>query len=315
MSLQCVIDYILENKIFIFIFFILFFVQCIMKFMKGKMNSSTYQNLLDRIRSWWIIIISLFVALSDRRIFFIYLSFIMFLGLKEYFSIIDIRTEDRKLVFLMYLTIPFQTYFIYIKWYEVFVIFIPVYVFFLLSAMITLEQKTQGILKAGGTMFWGMMINVYSIGYIAYLYNLYPSSENTSIIGRNLVVYVLLLTESNDVFQYIWGKTFGKRKIIPAISPNKTWAGFIGGVISTGILSLIISPILFKNNFLISFLLGMGIAVLGFIGDIFISGIKRDLNLKDTSQLIPGHGGILDRMDSLIFVSPLFFHLIYYLYY
>ncbi len=315
MSLQYIIDYFLENKIFIFIFFILCFAQCLVRFIKRKIKSSTYQNLSDRIRSWWIIVISLFIALSDRRLFLIYLSFIMFLGLKEYFSIIDIRPTDRKLVFLMYLTIPFQTYFIYIKWYEVFVIFIPVYVFFFLSAVITLEQKTQGILKAGGTMFWGMMINVYSIGYIGYLYNLYPTSENTSIIGRNLVVYILFLTESNDVFQYIWGKALGKRKIIPMISPNKTWAGFIGGAVSTGILSFIISPILFKNNFLISFIFGTGIAVLGFIGDIFISGIKRDLNLKDTSQLIPGHGGILDRMDSLIFVSPLFFHLIYYLYY
>lgn len=313
--LEKISNYIISNEIFIGIFIVLIIAQVIIQVSKNNFSQSTYKNLKARIKSWWIIIISLFIALYSKNIFIIYMGFIMFLGLKEYFSIIEIRPEDRKLVFLMYLTIPIQQYLIYIQWYDLFVIFVPVYVFFILSAIITLEQKTEGILKAGGTMFWGIMITVYSMGYISYCYTLFYNSETINFIGRNLVTFVLVLTEGNDVFQYIWGKKFGKKKIIPLISPNKTWAGFIGGVISTSILAYFLAILLFDKASVFSALIGVGIAILGFLGDIFVSGIKRDLNLKDTSQLIPGHGGILDRMDSLIFVSPLFFHTIYYFFY
>ncbi len=313
--LNNILNYIISNKIFIGIFIVLIIAQTVVQVSKNKFSSSTYKNLKARIKSWWVIILSLFIALYSKNFFIAYMGFIMFLGLKEYFSIIEIRAEDRKLVFLMYLTIPIQQYLIYIQWYDLFVIFVPVYVFFILSAIITLEQKTDGILKAGGTMFWGIMITVYSMGYISYCYTLYYNSEFINFIGRNLVTFVLVLTEGNDVFQYIWGKKFGKRKIIPLISPNKTWAGFVGGVISTSILAYLLAILLFDKISIFSALMGAGIAILGFLGDIFVSGIKRDLNLKDTSQLIPGHGGILDRMDSLIFVSPLFFHTIYYFFY
>ena len=101
----------------------------------------------------------------------------------------------------------------------------------------------------------------------------------------------------------------GKEKILPEISPNKTWIGFIGGVITTGALAYFISNLTPLQD-VHAFLIGLAIGVMGFFGDLILSAIKRDLNLKDTSNLIPGHGGVMDRLDSIIFTAPLYYYLL-----
>jgi phosphatidate cytidylyltransferase len=124
------------------------------------------------------------------------------------------------------------------------------------------------------------------------------------------------MTQFNDVLQYVWGKLIGKRPIIPKVSPNKTWEGFLGGVVSTTfIATFVTAPLLTPLSFYYGLIAGLIISVSGFIGDVVISSVKRDLEIKDSGYLIPGHGGILDRFDSLIFTAPLFFHYIYYVSY
>lgn len=237
----------------------------------------------------------------------------MFLGLKEYFSLIELRKSDRSLIFFLYLAIPIQMYLVDIEWYDLFIIFVPVYLFFLVAIVLTLQQKVEGILKTSGMIFWGVMICIYGLSHIAYLYNFNLVEEQA--IGRECILFLLILTEGNDIFQYIWGKSCGKKKIIPVVSPNKTWAGFLGGVFSTLCLSILLGKFFFSFPILYLCFFGLEISIFGFLGDVAISAIKRDLGVKDTSHLIPGHGGILDRIDSLIFVAPLFFHTLYYLYY
>ncbi|CAL7901600.1 phosphatidate cytidylyltransferase [Fusobacterium necrophorum] len=311
--MKLVMQYILENPIFIALFSLIFLAKLFVTVRKHSFSPETYQNLKDRIHSWFYIVLSLFIALSQRNVFFIYFGFVMFLGLKEYFSLIELRKSDRYLIFFLYLTIPFEMYLIDIQWYDLFIIFVPVYVFFLVAIVLTLQQKVEGILKTSATIFWGVMICVYGLGHISYLYNF--SIPQVDAVGRELILYVLLLTEGNDIFQYIWGKSLGKRKIIPLVSPNKTWEGFLGGVFSTIFLAIMLGIHFFNFPIHYLFLFGLEISIFGFLGDVSISAVKRDLGIKDTSHLIPGHGGILDRLDSLIFVSLLFFHTIYYLYY
>ncbi|MGH6960172.1 MAG: phosphatidate cytidylyltransferase, partial [Dongiaceae bacterium] len=125
----------------------------------------------------------------------------------------------------------------------------------------------------------------------------------------------LILTEANDVAQYVWGKTLGRHKVIPRVSPGKTWAGVIGGVATTTLLSLLLAPRLTPLDHLHALAAGLLIGVAGFVGDISISAIKRDLAIKDSGTLIPGHGGVLDRLDSLTYTAPLFFHFIRYFYF
>ena len=118
----------------------------------------------------------------------------------------------------------------------------------------------------------------------------------------------------NDIMQFIWGKLLGRHKILPKVSPNKTWEGFLGGVISTTVIGYFLgflTPLSAPNVILVSALL----AIAGFSGDVVISAIKRDKGIKDMGNSIPGHGGVFDRIDSLSYTAPVFFHLVYYIAY
>ena len=125
--------------------------------------------------------------------------------------------------------------------------------------------------------------------------------------GLSAVIFLVVVTELNDVFQYLMGKFFGKHKITPHISPNKTLEGFLGGVCLTVLLSNILGFFLLKTDFFTNTVLGLLLGISGFFGDVFMSYLKRKAAVKDTGTLLPGHGGLLDRMDSLIFNAPLFF--------
>ena len=160
------------------------------------------------------------------------------------------------------------------------------------------------------------MTTVFAISHIAYL-NVLEHDRNT---GALMVIFLVALTECNDIAQYIWGKNFGKRKIIPKVSPNKTVEGLSGGIGTSIILSIVLAPMLTPisfsgTGFLHSIAIGVLIGVFGFIGDVVMSAVKRDIGIKDTGTLLPGHGGILDRLDSLIFTAPVFFHFMAYFYY
>lgn len=133
--------------------------------------------------------------------------------------------------------------------------------------------------------------------------------------GVKLVLLLVITTECNDIFQYLTGKMFGKRKIAPHISPNKTVEGFLGGLLLTPVLTNLLGFFLLPGRSIVFYtLLGLGIAFVGFCGDLFISRVKRRAGVKDTGRLIPGHGGLLDRVDSLIFSAPLFYWFIRFMY-
>lgn len=272
----------------------------------------TNHELDQRTQSWWIMTIIFIIALVlGRKVSLIFMGFISFLALKEYFSIIPTRRVDRRVLFWAYVSIIFQYYWIGINWYEMFVIFIPVYAFLFLPFRLELTSETKGFLKSIGTVQWGLMLLVFNLSHMAYLLIL-PEEHQSYYAGPGLLFYFVFLTQFNDVMQYVWGRCFGHSKIIPKISPNKTVAGFVGGVISTTIASMILYQYLTLLTFYYAIMAGVIISCSGFVGDITISAIKRDLRIKDTSQAIPGHGGILDRVDSLTYAAPLFFHFVRY---
>lgn len=274
-----------------------------------------YTELGLRIRTWWIMIVALFfVMLLSRRAVIIFLAFVSYLALKEFFSIVPIRRVDRRVVFWAYITIPFQYYWVGIGWYGMFIIFIPVYAFLFLPIRMILLGETAGFIRTAGTLHWGTMLAVFSLSHMAYLVAL-PVANNPIGGSIGLVLCLLFLTQFNDVSQYVWGKTLGRRKITPRISPKKTWAGFLGGVATTTLLGGFIPPLLTPLSWSEGAVAGLLIGISGFFGDLTMSAIKRDLGIKDTGTLLPGHGGILDRVDSLTFTAPLFFHYLYYLHY
>ena len=274
-----------------------------------------YRELRQRIRTWWWIV-AVFTAaiLFNKAISMLVFGFVSFLAFKEYLSLIPTRRADHRVLFWAYLAIPVQYYWVWIGWYGTFIIFIPVYMLLLLPMRMVLIGETQGFLRAAGTLHWGLMITVFSLSHMAYLLVL-PAQKNPVGGAVGLLIYLVFLTEINDVSQYLWGKTLGRRKIIPRVSPGKTMAGFLGGIATTAVLAVLLAPYLTPLNLLEAFSAGMIIGLAGFIGDVTISALKRDLGVKDSGSILPGHGGILDRLDSLTYTAPLFFHYVYFLHY
>ncbi|MFH2137248.1 MAG: phosphatidate cytidylyltransferase [Candidatus Omnitrophota bacterium] len=281
-----------------------------------KLNpKKDYTELSKRIQSWWIMvaIFSLAMILS-RRISILFFGFLSFMALKEYLSMIPTRRADHRVLFWAYLAIPIQYYWVYSGWYGMFLIFIPLYMFLFLPLRMVLIGKTEGFLNAAGTLHWGLMTTIYSISHVSFLLVM-PQISGLVAGNGGWVLYLVFLTQFNDVAQYITGKMFGAHKIIPKVSPNKTYEGFIGGVIVTCVLAFFIAPILTPLSAVHSVMTGLIISVAGFIGDVSISALKRDMGVKDSGTMLPGHGGILDRIDSLTYTAPLFFHFVRYFYY
>lgn len=277
-----------------------------------------FSELVTRTKSWWMMIGIFSIAmLTTRTVSVLFFALISFLALKEYFSMIPTRRVDRRVLFWAYLAIPLHYYWIYAGWYGMFIIFIPVYMFLFLPVRMLLNQQTEGFLRAVGTLNWGLMISVFTLSHAAYLLMLpaLPGHAHTGA-GAGLVLALVFLTQFNDVAQYCWGKCLGgKHKVVPAVSPGKSWEGLLGGMVSTTLAAMAIGPLLTPFSIGHAAAAGLLISIAGFFGDLTISAVKRDLGIKDTGALIPGHGGILDRVDSLTFTAPLFFHFTHYLYY
>jgi phosphatidate cytidylyltransferase len=296
-----------------------------------KNREKSYAEVRSRIRTWVILVGMIGQALvMDKMFSLAFFALISFLSLKEYLSLIPTRRVDRRVLFWAYLSIPLQYFWAYRQWYGMFIVFIPVYMFLLVPFRILMTRQkpfephegeaedthaiTKGFLRAVGTVHWGMMLLVFCLSHIGYLLVL-PPVDAKPAGGPGLVLMLLLMTELNDVAQYVWGKSFGKHKVVPEVSPNKTVEGLLGGILTTTVLCVMLAPILSPFSFVHSLILGPVISMAGFFGDITVSALKRDLGIKDTGSILPGHGGVLDRVDSLTYTAPLFFHFVHYFYY
>lgn len=272
------------------------------------------ENMWVRLKSFFFIVLFFTLAFCFNKIVaFLFLALISYLCFKEFLSLIPTRRTDRNVLLWAYLSIPISYYIIYINWVALFYLWIPLYMFILISVRMVMASNVEGFLKNLAVIQYGLMTTVYALGYLGLL-AIVPMEYNPQGGQIGLLFFILVFTVSNDFIQMFSGKMFGKHKIIPKVSPNKTWEGLIGGVIGSTILSVIMGVMLtpFSINQLI--FAGIVLSIFGFFGDVTMSAIKRDLGVKDTSTLIPGHGGILDRLDSLLFTAPLFFHYFAYTY-
>ena len=308
----------IENKdlltVVIVIFSILVFASLLF-FVIGKLKpQATLDELKARTKSWWIMAaLVLGATLINSTISYIDIALLSFVAFRELYSVLGFRDSDRRAIFWAYVSIPIQYYLAYIEWYGAFIIFIPIVMFLFLPLRMVLKGNTVGIIKSMSSLQWILMLTVFGLSHMAYLLSL-PEIDGFSSGGRGLLLFLVFLTEINDVMQFTWGKLLGRHKIVPKVSPNKTWEGFAGGIISTTIIGYFLgflTPLSDVHVVFVSFI----IAVSGFCGDIVMSSVKRDIGVKDMSTAIPGHGGILDRIDSLAYTAPAFFHLVYYIAY
>jgi phosphatidate cytidylyltransferase len=283
-----------------------------------------YRELTLRVRTWWMIVILFAIAVLLNRVgVLVFFGCVSALALREYFSLVPPRAGHWRILLWAYLSIPLQYFWIHLEWYGMFIIFIPVYLFLLMPTRLVLAGVTDGFIQSAGVLHWGLMTTVFSISHAAYLLVLEPGANprwpphwrfgtSAASAGAGLLLFLVLLTELNDIFQYLWGKSFGRIRIAPQVSPRKTLAGFVGGVATTTALAAVVGPLLTFMDWRRSMLAGLVIGLAGFAGDLSVSAIKRDLGVKDSGTSLPGHGGILDRIDSLTYTAPLFFHYVWY---
>jgi phosphatidate cytidylyltransferase len=243
---------------------------------------------------------------------------VSFLALREMLTLAPTRRADHRTMFwAFFVVIPIQYYLVHVEWYGLFAIFIPVYAFLFIAIRSTLTGDYTNYLERTAKIQWAVFLCVYCISHCPALLTLSVRWPDRPV-GVNphpwqLLVWLVVVVQMSDVLQYVWGKLLGRHKIAPHISPNKTWEGFVGGVLTTTLLGVALHRITpFGPGDAAA--IALAVAIMGFFGGIVMSAIKRDAGIKDYGHLIAGHGGIMDRIDSLTFAAPIFFHVVRYYY-
>ena len=278
---------------------------------KSEKGREVAQNLNARIRAWWVMAIIFFMAIASGSIgSLILFGIVSFLALREYVTLTPTKRADHRVLFWAFFVItPLQYLLIGIRWYGLFSIFIPVYAYLLVPIRNVIAGDCKEFLARTSKIQWGLMVCVYFVSYAPALLSLKIEEYH----GENgeLLFFLVAVVQLSDVLQYVFGKCFGRHPIAPGISPNKTIEGFIGGVTSAVFIGTLLSWITPFTPWQAA-LLSLIIALMGFWGGLVMSAIKRDRGVKDYGTTIPGHGGIMDRIDSLCFAAPIFFHLTRY---
>jgi phosphatidate cytidylyltransferase len=268
-------------------------------------------NLNARIKAWWVMVALLGAAFALGRPGIVLLfAFVSFAALREFVTLTPTRRGDHAVLAVsFFVVLPLQYYLVWIGWYGLFSIFIPVYVFLLLPVVATLRGDTRDFMRRVAEVQWGLMIAVFCISHVPALLTLpIPGFKGRGLL---LIAFLIIVVQSSDVLQYVWGKLLGRHRIAPRLSPSKTVEGFAGGVLSA---TLIGAALWWMTPFgpWHAAVMALLITVMGFCGGLVMSAIKRDRGVKDWGRMIEGHGGMLDRLDSVIFAAPIFFHVTRY---
>lgn len=196
---------------------------------------------------------------------------------------------------------------VWLGWSELVAGGLPVAAVIVFGSIRLLAGPPAGFAFSVARATWGLMLTAYGLAHAVLLFTPPAQAEAIAAAG-GWFAFLLILTESNDIAQALVGRRFGSYKMIPWVSPGKSWEGFLGGVSATLLLAILLAPWLTTLGAVQAALGGVVIAVCGFLGDVNMSALKRNAGVKDSSQLLPGQGGMLDRVDSLTFSAPAFYY-------
>ncbi|MBC7965422.1 MAG: CDP-archaeol synthase [Fuerstia sp.] len=270
---------------------------------------------MGSLKVWWTLAALMSVAaVFERPAAAVLLAVASFLGLREFLQLIGKQRIGKAAKIVAYLSVPLQYLLIAMGFESEAKVTLPIGMLLLLSAVRLAKGDTQGFIRTTGSVYWGVMLLVYCLSHAAMLFTI--AADHTPVVGASgWFLFVVIVTETDDIAQALIGRVIGRRKITPVISPNKTWEGFLGGVITSVVLSLLLAPwltsfpsISTSRGLLLSVGSGLLIVTAAFLGDINMSAIKRDVGVKDGSSILPGMGGIIDRVDSLTFTAPAFYY-------
>jgi len=318
------------------------------QFLRRRADVAIDSALLDtfgrRLRAWWILWAVLAGAFFIGQLATISLfGFISFWALREFITLTPTRPGDHRTLFWVFvLCTPVQYVLVGMERYDLFSILIPVYAFLFIPARIAMSGDAKRFLERSAKIQAGLLICVYCLSYAPALLTLplkpkepatasaedqaeaeteaaSPRKEpqapsqadleaDRKIRGARLMFFFILMVQLSDALQYAWAQLPSKHVIVPTINPNRTWEGLLGGTASVMLIGAVLC---WATPFGILTAAGMSgiVALMGFAGGLTMSAIKRDRGVKDYGTLVEGHGGVLDRIDSLCFAAPVFFHL------
>ena len=272
---------------------------------------TTLAGINSRLLGWWgMIIVFLASTWLGQSSTYVLFGFSSFWALREFITLTPTRLADHRALFLsFFVVIPVQYYLLALDWYGFYVVFIPVYAFLILPARSAVAGDCSRFLERAAKIQWGLMICVYCLSYTPALLSLkIPGYE-----GQNpkLLFWFVLVVETNDVLQFLWGRTIGRHFIAPNVSPNRTWEGFVGGMLCAVLLGTALYGV---TPFTPAQAAGMSLAItlMGFAGGLTMSAIKRDRGIKAFGTGLMGQGGVLDRIEAICFAAPIIFHLTRY---
>ena len=274
-------------------------------------RSETVDNLNARIRAWWGMAVVMFGALLlGSTVTLVVFAFASAMALREFLTLTPTRQADYWPLFIaFFVAIPIQYVLLGMQWYGLFSVFIPVYIFGIISFASALSQDTDSFFQRNAMILFAVMVCVYGVSHAPGILILdIPGFE-----GRNveLLFFFLFIVQLSDVLQYVFGKLFGKHKLSPKVSPSKTWEGLIGGGLTATLVGGTLHTIT-PFGFAVASAVALQIVVFGALGGLVLSAVKRSLGAKDWGSSIAGHGGFMDRLDSVTFSAPVFFHVVRY---
>lgn len=277
-------------------------------------------NLVQRVNAWWVMVgaIGLAFAFGTPGVVLLFAG-ISACALREFTHVLDTRDADRPAIAVaFFLVLPLQYAAVWAGWFGVYAVLVPLLAFIALPVAGVLGagvggRGTQRYLERTSRLQWGLVTCVVCISHVPALATL-PMPGQVGQPGQAshpllLIAFLVIVVQGSDVLQYIWGKLLGRRKVAPVLSPSKTWEGLVGGVASATAVGAALHWIT-PFTPLQAAALALLLCLLGFLGGLVMSAIKRDRGVKDWGQLIQGHGGMLDRLDSLVFAAPVFFHVV-----
>ncbi len=273
------------------------------------LNAAAVRTFNLRVRAWWtmcaILATTFFIGRVPTVAMF---GFISFVALREFITITPTRLGDHRALFWAFvLFTPLQYVLVGLNQYQLFNVLIPVYAFLFVPARIALSGDFKRYLERVAKIQTGLMICVFCLSFAPAL--LYLEIEPNSGSNYRLLFFFILIVQMGDALQYIWGKLIGRNVIVASISPNRTWEGFLGGVGSNTLFGAALWWAIPPFQPWQAGCLALVASVLGFFGGLTMSAIKRDRGVKDYGTLVEGHGGVLDRIDSICFAAPVFYHL------
>ena len=277
-----------------------------------RINIAVVRAFNHRIRAWWLMIAILVVGfVTGPKGTVVLFGLLSFWALREFITMTPTRRSDHRALFWsFFIFTPLQFVLIGMEKYELFSIVIPVYASLLIPARIAVSNDQQHFLERSAKIQLALLICVYALSFApAILYLPIPNADSANVRPEGLLFFFVLITQLNDIFQYAWGKLLGDRRVIaPNINARRSWEGFIGGTATTtlvGGLLYSVTPFLYWQAALLSLV----VAVMGFFGGMVMSAIKRDRGVSDFGTLVQGHAGVLDRIDSMCFAAPIFYHI------